>query len=315
MAEQKRARAPVPMGKLVPTMRRQMATLIAKTAERIRQMAKIIDGKAISAQIRAELREEVSKMNTKPGLAVILVGDDLASHTYVRNKKAACEEVGMYSEVHYLPGETTESELLELIEKLNRDEKIHGILVQLPLPAHINESAVIKSIDPGKDVDCFHPYNVGRLTIGEPVFLPCTPAGIMELLSRSGIEVAGKRCVVVGRSNIVGKPIAIMLLHANGTVTVCHSKTKDLAEECRRAEILVSAVGRAGFITADMVSTGAVVIDVGINRGPDGKLCGDVDFAAVEPKASYITPVPGGVGPMTITMLLKNTLVAAKQRV
>jgi len=275
-------------------------------------MAKLIDGKAISAQIRAEMREEITNMSTKPGLAVILVGDDMASHTYVRNKKAACEEVGMYSEVHMLPASTTQDELLDLVHRLNRDEKIHGILTQLPLPGHLDESIVINNIDPSKDVDCFHPYNVGKLMIGEPVFLPCTPAGIMQLLERSGIEVSGKRCVVVGRSNIVGKPMAMMLLHANGTVSICHSRTKNLAEECRRAEILVSAVGRADFITADMVAPGTAVIDVGMNRNAEGKLCGDVDFAAVEPIASHITPVPGGVGPMTITMLLKNTLTAAK---
>lgn len=275
-------------------------------------MAKLIDGKAISAQIRAEMREEITNMSTKPGLAVILVGDDMASHTYVRNKKAACEEVGMYSEVHMLPASTTQDELLDLVHRLNRDEKIHGILTQLPLPGHLDETIVINNIDPSKDVDCFHPYNVGKLMIGEPVFLPCTPAGIMQLLERSGIEVLGKRCVVVGRSNIVGKPMAMMLLHANGTVSICHSRTKNLAEECRRAEILVSAVGRADFITADMVAPGTAVIDVGMNRNAEGKLCGDVDFAAVEPIASHITPVPGGVGPMTITMLLKNTLTAAK---
>lgn len=275
-------------------------------------MAKLIDGKAISAQIRAEMREEITNMSTKPGLAVILVGDDMASHTYVRNKKAACEEVGMYSEVHMLPASTTQDELLDLVHRLNRDEKIHGILTQLPLPGHLDETIVINNIDPSKDVDCFHPYNVGKLMIGEPVFLPCTPAGIMQLLERSGIEVSGKRCVVVGRSNIVGKPMAMMLLHSNGTVSICHSRTKNLAEECRRAEILVSAVGRADFITADMVAPGTAVIDVGMNRNAEGKLCGDVDFAAVEPIASHITPVPGGVGPMTITMLLKNTLTAAK---
>jgi methylenetetrahydrofolate dehydrogenase (NADP+)/methenyltetrahydrofolate cyclohydrolase len=277
-------------------------------------MAKIIDGKKISAQIRAELRDEIAKMSVKPGLAVILVGDDMASHTYVKNKKLACEEVGMYSEVYTLPAQTTQDELLALVHRLNSDEKIHGILVQSPLPAQLDESIVVNNIDKDKDVDAFHPFNVGRIMIGDYTFLPCTPAGIMELLKRSGIEVAGRRCVVVGRSDIVGKPMAMLLLHANGTVTITHSKTRDLAAECRRAEILVSAVGRANFITADMVSPGAVVVDVGINRSADGKLCGDVDFAAVEPIASYITPVPGGVGPMTITMLLKNTLTAAKLR-
>ncbi len=275
-------------------------------------MAKIIDGKQISAEIRAELRCEIAGMRVKPGLAVVIAGDDMASHTYVRNKKKACEEIGIYSEVYELPASVSQDELLALVGKLNRDEKIHGILVQSPLPKHIDEAAVVENIDKNKDVDAFHPYNVGRIMIGSHTFLPCTPAGVMELLRRSGIEVAGKRCVVVGRSDIVGKPMAMLLLHANGTVTVCHSKTRDLAVECRRAEILISAVGRANFITADMISPGAVVIDVGMNRGADGKLCGDVDFAGVEPLASYITPVPGGVGPMTITMLLANTVTAAK---
>jgi methylenetetrahydrofolate dehydrogenase (NADP+)/methenyltetrahydrofolate cyclohydrolase len=280
-------------------------------------MAKIIDGKAISAEIRAEIKAEVVKRaaegKTLPGLAVIIVGEDPASQVYVRNKKKACEEVGFYSEVYELPADTKQEELNALVDKLNADEKIHGILCQLPLPKHLDENEVILRIDPKKDVDAFHPYNVGKIMIGDYDFLPCTPAGVMALLERSGIEVSGKECVVVGRSNIVGKPQAMLLLHANGTVTVCHSRTKDLAAVCRRADILVAAIGKADFFGADMVKEGAVVIDVGMNRRADGKLTGDVNFAEVEPKASYITPVPGGVGPMTITMLLKNTLTACEK--
>ena len=280
-------------------------------------MAKIIDGKAISADIRAEIKAEVAKRaaegKTLPGLAVIIVGEDPASQVYVRNKKKACEEVGFYSEVYELPADTKQEELNALVDKLNADEKIHGILCQLPLPKHLDENEVILRIDPKKDVDAFHPYNVGKIMIGDYDFLPCTPAGVMALLERSGIEVSGKECVVVGRSNIVGKPQAMLLLHANGTVTVCHSRTKDLAAVCRRADILVAAIGKADFFGADMVKEGAVVIDVGMNRRADGKLTGDVNFAEVEPKASYITPVPGGVGPMTITMLLKNTLTACEK--
>ena len=275
-------------------------------------MANIIDGKAISAAIRAEIKDEILNSDIKPGLAVILVGDDPASAVYVRNKKKACEEVGIYSESYELPAATTQDELLALIDKLNKKDDIHGILVQLPLPKHIDENAVILAIDPSKDVDAFHPYNVGRIMTGDYAYLPCTPAGVMMLLERSGISVAGKKCVVVGRSNIVGKPQAMLLLHANGTVTICHSRTADLAKECLEADILVVAIGKADFITGDMVKPGAVVIDVGMNRRADGKLTGDVDFASVEPKASYITPVPGGVGPMTITTLMKNTLTAAK---
>jgi len=275
-------------------------------------MAKIIDGKAISAAIRAEIKEEIAGSGIKPGLAVILVGNDPASAVYVRNKKKACEEVGIYSESYELPAATTQDELLTLIDKLNKKDDIHGILVQLPLPKHIDENAVILAIDPSKDVDAFHPYNVGRIMTGDYAYLPCTPAGVMMLLERSGISVSGKKCVVVGRSNIVGKPQAMLLLHANGTVTICHSRTTDLAKECREADILVVAIGKADFITGDMVKDGVVVIDVGMNRREDGKLTGDVDFASVEPKASYITPVPGGVGPMTITTLMKNTLTAAK---
>ena len=279
-------------------------------------MAKIIDGKLISAQIREEIAQKVVEYNKRtgklPGLAVIIVGEDPASQVYVRNKKKACEQVGFYSRVYELPQETTQEELNALVEKLNADEQIHGILVQLPLPRHLNEEEVLLKIDPRKDVDAFHPYNVGMITIGNPGFLPCTPAGVMQLLIRSGIEISGKECVVVGRSNIVGKPMALLLLAANGTVTVCHSRTRDLAEVCRRADILVAAIGKADFFTGDMVKEGAVVIDVGMNRRADGKLTGDVDFASVEPKVSYITPVPGGVGPMTIAMLMKNTLTAGK---
>jgi len=273
-------------------------------------MAILIDGKAISASVREEMKAEVAAMETKPGLAVIIVGNDPASKTYVKNKKKGCEQVGFYSEVHELPESTTQQELIALVNKLNGDEKIHGILVQLPLPRHLDDKAVIAAIDPRKDVDAFAEVNVGKIMIGNHSFLPCTPAGIMVLLERSGIDISGKECVVVGRSNIVGKPMAMLLLGANGTVTVCHSKTRDLAEVTRRADILVVAIGKADFITGDMVKEGAVVIDVGMNRNAEGKLTGDVDFKSVEPKASYITPVPGGVGPMTITMLLRNTITA-----
>ncbi|MBO5715874.1 MAG: bifunctional methylenetetrahydrofolate dehydrogenase/methenyltetrahydrofolate cyclohydrolase FolD [Clostridia bacterium] len=280
-------------------------------------MAKIIDGKAISAGVREEIAEKVKEYNAKtgnlPGLAVVIVGENPASQVYVRNKKKACEQVGFNSWVYEMPESTTQDELNSLIDKLNDDSAVHGILVQLPLPKHLDEEQVILRIKPEKDVDAFHPYNVGRITIGNPKFLPCTPAGIMELLHRSNIEISGKECVVIGRSNIVGKPMALLLLAENGTVTVCHSKTKDLKEVCRRADILVVAIGKADFVTADMVKEGAVVIDVGMNRNAEGKLTGDVDFASVSEVASYITPVPGGVGPMTITMLLQNTLRAAEE--
>ena len=282
-------------------------------------MANIINGKEISAAIRAEIKEAterlVAESGVRPGLAVIIVGEDPASQVYVRNKKRACDEVGFYSESYELPESTTQDELNALVDRLNKDENIHGILCQLPLPKHLDENEVIMRIDPKKDVDAFHPENVGKIMIGDYSFLPCTPAGVMALLERSGIDVCGKECVVVGRSNIVGKPQAMLLLHANGTVTICHSRTKNLAEVCRRADILVAAIGKADFFTGDMVKEGAVVIDVGMNRRADGKLTGDVDFASVEPKASYITPVPGGVGPMTITMLMQNTLTAAKNAV
>ena len=279
-------------------------------------MAQRIDGKLISEQVRAEIAAEtaawVEKTGVRPGLAVVIVGSDPASCVYVRNKERACAQVDFYSEKYELPEETTQEELLALVDRLNHDDNIHGILVQSPLPRHLNEEEVVLAIDPNKDVDAFHPYNVGKIMIGNHAFLPCTPAGVMELLRRSDIDVTGKECVIVGRSNIVGKPMAMLLLQANGTVTICHSRTKDLAAVCRRADILVCAIGKPKFFTADMVKPGAVVIDVGINRGADGKLCGDVDFDAVEPIASYITPVPGGVGPMTITMLLRNTLTAAQ---
>ena len=277
-------------------------------------MATLIQGKEIARILRDELRSEIATMSIRPGLAVILVGNDPASQVYVRNKNRACEEVGIYSEMYTLPEETSEEELLGLIEQLNQSPAIHGILVQLPLPKHLSEERVLLAISPEKDVDAFHPVNVGKIMIGNYDFLPCTPAGVMELLARSGIDPAGKECVVLGRSNIVGKPQAMLLLHKNATVTVCHSKTKDLKEVCRRADILVSAVGRAGFVKDDMIKEGAVVIDVGINRDENGKLCGDVAFDEVEKKASFLTPVPGGVGPMTITMLLKNTVTAAKRR-
>ncbi len=275
-------------------------------------MAILIDGKAVSAAERELIKEQISKMNIKPGLAVILVGEDPASQVYVRNKKKACADVGIYSESYDLPAETSQAELLELIENLNEKEDIHGILVQLPLPKHIDETAVINAILPEKDVDAFHPVNVGKIMTGDYDFLPCTPAGVMCLLKHYNIDPSGKECVVVGRSNIVGKPQAMLLLHANGTVTICHSRTKDLKAKCLEADILVVAIGKPDFITGDMVKEGAVVVDVGINRKEDGKLTGDVDFASVEPKASYITPVPGGAGPMTITMLLKNTVKAAE---
>lgn len=277
-------------------------------------MAKILNGKEVSQRIKDELKEEVKKLKSDkifPGLAVIIVGDDPASRVYVNSKKKACEEIGIYSQEYALPENTTQDELLELVEKLNSDTKINGILVQLPLPSHIDEEAVINAISPKKDVDAFHPVNVGKIMIGNYDFLPCTPAGVMELIKESGIDISGKECVVVGRSNIVGKPQAMLLLHQNGTVTICHSRTKDLAEKTKNADILIAAVGKPNFITGDMIKEGAVVIDVGINRIAPKKLVGDVDFESAEKKASAITPVPGGVGPMTIAMLMKNTVKAA----
>ena len=275
-------------------------------------MAVRIDGKALAAKVKTRVAEEAKPLRRQPGLAVILVGNDPASRVYVNGKEKDCAECGFLSFEHALPEDTTQQTLLELIEELNHDPRVDGILCQLPLPAHLDEEAVLNAIAPDKDVDCFHPYNVGRLSAGDPVFLPCTPAGVMEMLREYNIPVRGRRCVVLGRSNIVGKPMAMLLLQQNGTITVCHSKTPDVAAITREADILVSAVGRAGMITPDMVKEGAVVIDVAMNRNAEGKLCGDVDYAAVEPKTSYITPVPGGVGPMTRAMLMRNILTAAK---
>lgn len=279
-------------------------------------MATILDGKAVSAAVKQEVRAEVEVLREnglQVGLAVIIVGDNPASRTYVNNKKKACAEAGIHSEEYALPASTTMEELLALIDELNHKDSIHGILCQLPLPEGLDEKAVIAAIAPEKDVDAFSAQNVGHIMIGDYNFLPCTPAGIMEMLKYYNIPIAGKECVVIGRSNIVGKPMAMLLLQQNGTVTICHSKTQNLAEVTRRADILVAAVGIPHFVKADMVKDGAVVVDVGMDRDENGKLCGDVDFAAVEPKASYITPVPGGVGPMTIATLLKNTVTAAKQ--
>lgn len=278
-------------------------------------MATVIDGKAVAAGVREQVRLETAALREKgivPGLAVIIVGDDPASRVYVNNKKKACAQAGIYSEEFALPADTTQDELLALVASLNGRSDINGILCQLPLPAHIEDKAVIEAISPMKDVDAFHAANVGHIMIGDFTFLPCTPAGVMELLHSAGVTVAGKNCVVIGRSNIVGKPMAMLLLHENGTVTICHSKTKNLKEICAGADILVAAVGRPKFVTADMVKPGAAVIDVGMDRDENGKLCGDVDYDAVLPVAGCITPVPGGVGPMTIAMLLKNTLMAAK---
>lgn len=280
-------------------------------------MANIIDGKAVSEHVKQRIAQETAQLKQQgitPGLAVILVGEDPASQIYVNSKERACAQVGFYSEKHTLPADTSMEQLLALVDRLNKDPKIHGILCQLPLPGHLDETAVIHAIAPEKDVDAFHPVNVGRIMIGDFDFLPCTPAGIMEMLAYEKIDIEGKHCVVVGRSNIVGKPMAMLMLHKNATVTICHSRTRNLADYCRSADILVAAVGKANFITADMVKPGAVVIDVGMNRPAGGKLCGDVDFKQVEQKASYITPVPGGVGPMTIAMLMQNTLTAAKKQ-
>ena len=279
-------------------------------------MATIIDGKLTSAKIREEIKAEAALLTakgTQPGLAVIIVGEDPASQIYVRNKEKACDEVGFYSEKYALPAETTEAELTALIEKLNADKNIHGILVQSPLPKHLDEKRIVAQILPSKDVDAFSEENVGKITLGTPRFLPCTPAGIMELLKRYNIETKGKHAVVVGRSNIVGKPMGLLLLGADCTVTTCHSRTVDLAKYTREADILVAAVGKSKLIKGDMVKEGAVIIDVGMNRDENGKLTGDVDFEQCAPLASAITPVPGGVGPMTITMLLKNTLTSATE--
>ena len=280
-------------------------------------MAEIISGTDLANKIRTELKTETERLKAEgivPGLAVVLVGEDPASKVYVRNKTKACEEIGFYHEQYNLPSTISESEILDLVDELNVSEKIHGILIQAPLPEGLDFKNIINHISPEKDVDAFHPYNVGRIMIGDFDFVPCTPAGVMELIHAAGVSVEGKNCVVIGRSNIVGKPQAMLLLKESGTVTVCHSKTKDLSKITREADILISAVGKAGLVTAEMVKPGAVVIDVGMNRNAEGKLVGDVDFAAVEPVAGYITPVPGGVGPMTITMLMKNTLKAARKK-
>ena len=277
-------------------------------------MAKLLMGKEVSARIKAELKTEVENLKKEginPGLAVIIVGEDPASQVYVRNKERACEECGIYSEKYALTAETTQEELLKLIDELNNKSSISGILVQLPVPKHIDEKTIINAIAPNKDVDAFHPVNVGKIMVGNYDFVPCTPAGVMELIKESGIDVSGKECVIVGRSNIVGKPQAMLLLHQNGTVTICHSKTKNLAEKTKNADILVAAVGIPNFIKGDMIKEGAVVIDVGINRLENKKLCGDVEFESAERVAGAITPVPGGVGPMTIAMLMKNTVKAA----
>ncbi|MGH7884248.1 MAG: bifunctional methylenetetrahydrofolate dehydrogenase/methenyltetrahydrofolate cyclohydrolase FolD [Thermodesulfobacteriota bacterium] len=279
-------------------------------------MSEIIDGKRVSQDTRAEISQRVKELkNNKgviPGLAAVLVGEDPASEIYVRNKRKACEDCGMYSEEHRLSIATTEEELLLLVEKLNNDPKIHGILVQLPLPEQINDTNILRAVSPMKDVDGFHPENVGRLVEGNPRFVSCTPFGIIKMLDYYNLEIKGMEAVVIGRSNIVGKPVSLLLLHRHATVTICHSRTRDLKEVAKRADILVAAIGRAKFVTEDMVKDGAVVIDVGINRNDEGKLVGDVDFENVSKKTSYITPVPGGVGPMTITMLLWNTLESAK---
>ena len=276
--------------------------------------AGILDGKALAGRIKEELRCKCRRLARAPQLAVVLVGDDPASAIYVRNKERDCRECGIDCRDHRLAADTTQEALLALIRTLNRDDTVDGILVQLPLPGHLDGAQVLRAIDPDKDVDAFHPENVGRLLLGQPRYLPCTPAGILSLLREYAIDPAGKHCVVVGRSNIVGKPLALLLLQADATVTVCHSKTPDLADQCRRADILVSAAGQAGLITADMVRPHAVVIDVAMNRGADGRLCGDVDFGAVAQRADYITPVPGGVGPMTRAMLMENTYQAALGR-
>lgn len=272
-----------------------------------------MDGKALAAKVKEEVAAQVAGMAQKPGLAVVLVGDNPASRVYVNGKKKDCAECGIYSEEYAIPAQTTQQELLELVETLNNREDIDGILVQLPLPRHLNEKEVLLAIRPDKDVDCFHPFNVGQLMIGEQGFQPCTPAGVMRMLKEYGIDPAGKHCVIVGRSNIVGKPQAMLMLRENATVTICHTKTPDLKAECLRADILVAAAGRVGLITGDMVKEGAVVVDVAMNRNEAGKLCGDVVFEDAAERASYITPVPGGVGPMTRAMLMENTLYAAKQ--
>lgn len=275
-------------------------------------MSQIIDGKAVSKAVKERVKAECEAKGIKPGLAVIIVGEDPASQVYVRNKEKACEECGFYSEKYALPADTTQEQLNQLVEELNNKKEINGILCQLPLPSHLDDKEVINRIAPIKDVDAFHPVNVGAIMIGDYNFLPCTPAGVMELIHSTGVDVSGKKAVVIGRSNIVGKPMAMLLLHENATVEITHSRTQNLAEVTKTADILVAAIGKAKFVTADMVKEGAVVIDVGMNRDENGKLCGDVDFESVKDKCSFITPVPGGVGPMTISMLMQNTLTACK---
>lgn len=279
--------------------------------------ARLIDGKALAQQVRDRLAKESAELLAQkgitPGLATILVGEDPASQIYVRNKQKACETAGIHVDDHKLPSSTTQAELLALIEKKNADPKIHGILVQLPLPKHIDSKVILEAVSPLKDADGFHPYNLGRLVQGHPVFEACTPKGVIKMIESAGVSIDGKRAVVLGRSNIVGKPLALMLLQRNATVTICHSKTKDLPAVCREAELLLVAIGKAKFVTADMVREGALVIDVGTNKTPEGKLCGDVDFEPVSHKAGWISPVPGGVGPMTIAMLLENTVESAKR--
>ncbi len=275
-------------------------------------MAQILDGKALAKKIKEQVAAEAAALPRRPGLAVILVGENPASQVYVRGKEKDCEECGILNLGRKLPAETSEEELLGIIAEMNSDPAVDGILVQLPLPGHIDEGKVLRAISPAKDVDCFHPENVGEMMVGDPICWPCTPYGVMELLREYGISASGKHCVVLGRSNIVGKPMTLLLLRDNGTVTVCHSRTPDLKEQCLQADILVSAVGKVNLVTADMVKEGAVVVDVAMNRNEAGKLCGDVDYAAVAEKASYITPVPGGVGPMTRAILMKNVLAAAK---
>ena len=275
-------------------------------------MAQILDGKALAKKIKEQVAAEAAALPRRPGLAVLLVGENPASQVYVRGKEKDCEECGILNLGRKLPVDTSEEELLGLIAQMNADPAVDGILVQLPLPKHIDEGKVLRAISPAKDVDCFHPENVGEMMVGDPICWPCTPYGVMELLREYGISASGKHCVVLGRSNIVGKPMTLLLLRDNGTVTVCHSRTPDLKEQCLRADILVAAVGKVNLVTADMVKDGAVVVDVAMNRNEAGKLCGDVDYAAVAEKASYITPVPGGVGPMTRAILMKNVLAAAK---
>ena len=279
--------------------------------------AQLIDGKALAQDIRQSIAQDiealVGRTGVRPGLAVVLVGDDPASAVYVRNKKKACDMAGLYVDDHTLPATTTQEELLKLIHQLNADPQIHGILVQLPLPPQIDSQTVLNAVSPDKDADGFHPYNIGRLVAGDPLFVPCTPKGVIRMIESTGQAIEGKRAVVLGRSNIVGKPVAILLMHRHATVTICHSRTQDLPGICREADILVAAIGKAQFVKADMVKPGAVVIDVGINRVGDGRLVGDVDFKPVKERAGWLSPVPGGVGPMTIAMLLANTLEAAKR--